>query len=178
MKNQYVEQQCIHIVRYITMEWCCIYTLVEKHIWFDLHCTFFIRKTIPPSINHCFHLQKHLFGPFQQAKKKKNNLELCFRYLPVRPEKLRSPPFVLYFSGDYRAEQCNGPNCIQCYMENPSCEGHKDGENHHSSKPGSPWRMECYKGRLVGTFLADLNQDWGPGAGSRGGGFMFIYISI
>lgn len=32
MKNQYVEQQCGNIVRYITMEWCCIYTLVEKHI--------------------------------------------------------------------------------------------------------------------------------------------------
>nr|XP_011457139.2 uncharacterized protein LOC105349142 [Crassostrea gigas] len=60
---------------------------------------------------------------------------------------------------DYRAEQCNGPNCINCLMENPSCEGYGDGENHHSSKPGSPWRMECYKGRLIGTFLADLNQD-------------------
>ncbi|XP_078341944.1 uncharacterized protein LOC144627867 [Crassostrea virginica] len=60
---------------------------------------------------------------------------------------------------DYRAHQCNGPNCISCVAENPSCEGYKDGVHHHSYKVGSPWRMECVKERLVRVFLGDMNQD-------------------
>lgn len=138
-------------------------------IWFTLYI--FIRKNIPPSIN-----PKASFRAFPTSEKKNTEPWVVFPRFAVRPEKLRSPPFVLYFSGDYRAEQCHGPNCIQCHMENPSCEGYKDGEHPHSSKPGSPWRMECYKGRLVGTFLADLNQDWGPGAGSRGGGALCLFM--
>lgn len=67
MKAQYVEQQCGKIVRFIiyginsgmVLYIVYIYMFVEKHIsiWFDLHCTIFIRKSIPYSTNHCIHLQ-------------------------------------------------------------------------------------------------------------------------
>lgn len=67
MKAQYVEQQCGKIVRFIiygiysgmVLYIVYIYMFVEKHIsiWFDLHCTIFIRKSSPYSTNHCIHLQ-------------------------------------------------------------------------------------------------------------------------
>ncbi|XP_056000411.1 uncharacterized protein LOC125655333 [Ostrea edulis] len=59
---------------------------------------------------------------------------------------------------DYRANQCNGPNCISCKVMFPSCEGYDDGEHPHSTKEGSPWKMECYKERLMKTFIPDTFQ--------------------
>ncbi|XP_061186488.1 uncharacterized protein LOC133194562 [Saccostrea echinata] len=54
---------------------------------------------------------------------------------------------------EYRANLCNGPNCSPCIFLYPSCAGLTDGVYPHPTKLGSPWKMECYKERLMRTFL-------------------------
>lgn len=178
MKAQYVEQQCGKIVRFIIygiyiMDWCCtlcIYIRSLKSILvFDLiyilqfssEKASLTQPIIASIYNNIINIATFWASLTVQASGTETTSRCVFKIYRKGPRSCeRSPSFVLYnISGDYRAEQCNGPNCINCLMENPSCEGYGDGENHHSSKPGSPWRMECYKGRLLGTFLADLNQD-------------------
>lgn len=149
------------------VEWCCtlcIYTCSLKSILvFDLiYIVQFSseKASLTQTIIASIYKYNNFLG--LSNKQAENNLQVCFQGLSGKAREVARDRLHLdlyNISGDYRAEQCNGPNCINCLMENPSCEGYGDGKNHHSSKPGSPWRMECYKGRLLGTFLADLNQD-------------------
>ncbi|XP_062607294.1 uncharacterized protein LOC134269090 [Saccostrea cucullata] len=60
---------------------------------------------------------------------------------------------------EYQANLCNGPNCGgSCIIQYPSCAEKTDGVHPHGSKLGSPWKMECYKERLMRTFLPNSFQ--------------------
>ncbi|KAK3101438.1 hypothetical protein FSP39_003609 [Pinctada imbricata] len=50
---------------------------------------------------------------------------------------------------DYRKFMCDGPNCIPCEVEHPSCEGKKDGLHPHGWKKNSPYFMICKGERFI-----------------------------
>ncbi|OWF42968.1 hypothetical protein KP79_PYT12117 [Mizuhopecten yessoensis] len=50
---------------------------------------------------------------------------------------------------DYRANQCEGPNCVPCSVRHPSCSGRPDGLNVWAGREKTPYFVVCRGERVV-----------------------------